>query len=216
MFQYFPTPTRWMWLPYICVLFAFFVTVKYFNVRLHRMFDTQQCVEEEEEEDDEEENEEGRDADAINSADDSDGRKNALNARRRRNRRRHGPRGGLSGHQEEGIELQEINQQQQQHGDQQRRPAFMSRMELALSSGMEVAVRRAARAGGDGANSGLGGALDGAAALVAERTDDNRTFGKPALGLAVHVFRHVHCNFFLYLRPKSRRALKARTSRRLR
>jgi hypothetical protein len=73
-FQYFPTPSRYIWLPYLVGLLVFFALVKYFNAKLHDMFDSQECIEEEEED-------EGGDADD----DDVDDVENAAGAGRKKN-----------------------------------------------------------------------------------------------------------------------------------
>lgn len=48
-FQSFPSPTFSIWSLYVLLLFLFFASVKILNARLHTMFDTQDCIEEEEE-----------------------------------------------------------------------------------------------------------------------------------------------------------------------
>ena len=92
--QYFPRPAKWIWIPYLVALLLFFVVIKYFNLRLHSMFDTQECVEVE-------------DADTENDGDgdvrnkhDLRGNKNGLN-------RRQNETAGT----EEDIELQEMGGQ---------------------------------------------------------------------------------------------------------
>ena len=49
--QYFPPPTLYVWLAYAGSVLAFFATVKFYNSRLHGMFDTTECVEQEDEDD---------------------------------------------------------------------------------------------------------------------------------------------------------------------
>ncbi len=47
IYLYFPAATFSVWSAYIVTVLSMFASIKFFNVRLHAMFDTQECIEEE-------------------------------------------------------------------------------------------------------------------------------------------------------------------------